>query len=286
LRYLLEHQAIAEFNVVGNYIEGNHKGAIHGSTTYNAASGAAKYVFRLIIRDNYINERTTDDGVTAAVTLTNTNGVGGWDGSLSSFDGAIIGPNYYTTGEPGIAWLDLRNRNGGVVTLVSPMPHKTGAGTGFGSKFIGVGRATVAQGQRAFGTGAPAGSADYLGQEYEQTSPGVWWRAKSVGRGPDDWDAMAVRPTVSSDRGDSSQTLTVGIDAHTQRWATRLTGNRTITLSKVGASNGDGFRIVRTGLGGFTLDVGGLKTLPANTAGWVEVQFDGRAWVLVGHGEL
>ena len=93
-------------------------------------------------------------------------------------------------------------------------------------------------------------------------------------------------PRVSSDRGDASQTLVVGTDAPTQRWATTLTANRTVTLSTTGAANGDHFRIVRTGLGVFTLDVGGLKTIPMTTAAFVDVEFDGSAWRLTGYGAL
>lgn len=93
-------------------------------------------------------------------------------------------------------------------------------------------------------------------------------------------------PKVSADRGDTSQTLTVGTDAPTQRWATTLTANRTVTLSTTGAVNGDRFRVVRTGLGAFTLDVGGLKTISSATAAWVDVEFDGSAWRLTGYGTL
>ena len=91
---------------------------------------------------------------------------------------------------------------------------------------------------------------------------------------------------VSADRGDTSQTLVVGTDAPTQRWATTLTANRTVTLSTTGAANGDAFRIVRTGLGLFTLDVGGLKTIPIATAAFADVEFDGSAWRLTGYGAL
>jgi hypothetical protein len=93
-------------------------------------------------------------------------------------------------------------------------------------------------------------------------------------------------PRVSADRGDTSQTLTAGTDAPTQRWATTLTANRTVTLSTTGAVNGDRFRIVRSGLGAFTLDVGGLKTMPSATAAWADVEFDGSAWRLTGYGTL
>lgn len=92
---------------------------------------------------------------------------------------------------------------------------------------------------------------------------------------------------ISTDRGDTSQTLTVGVDAATQQWASELTGPRTVTLSKENAVSGDRFRIVRTGLGAFELDVGPrLKVIPASTAAFVEVGYDGAAWRLIGYGQL
>ena len=89
---------------------------------------------------------------------------------------------------------------------------------------------------------------------------------------------------VSADRGDTSLTLNAGTDVRVQRFATALTGNRTITLGT--GANGSEFRIVRTGLGAFTLDVGGLKTIPAGTAAYVLVGHDGTAWRLTGYGVL
>src|SRR5512142_957154 len=93
----------------------------------------------------------------------------------------------------------------------------------------------------------------------------------------------------SADRGDNSVTLMAGTDAGTQRFATTLTGNKTVTLSQAGASHGASFRIVRTGLGAYTIDVGpGLKTLPSATAVWCDVAYDdsGRTWRLTGYGTL
>lgn len=91
---------------------------------------------------------------------------------------------------------------------------------------------------------------------------------------------------VSSDRGDASVTLVAGTNEVTQRFATTLTANRTVTLSGTGAQKGHKFRVVRTGLGAFTIDVGGLKTIPSATAAWVEVEHDGTAWRLTGYGTL
>lgn len=92
--------------------------------------------------------------------------------------------------------------------------------------------------------------------------------------------------SVGSDVGDANVTLTHLSSAPTQRYATTLTANRTVTLSATNAVNGARFRIVRTGLGAFTLDVGGLKTIASATAAFVDVQHDGTAWRLAAYGAL
>jgi hypothetical protein len=92
--------------------------------------------------------------------------------------------------------------------------------------------------------------------------------------------------TISADRGDAAVTLVPGVDAVTQRYATALTANRVVTLDTLSAYTGARFRVVRTGLGAFTLDVGGLKTIPSGTAAFVEVTYDGTAWRLTGYGLL
>jgi hypothetical protein len=92
--------------------------------------------------------------------------------------------------------------------------------------------------------------------------------------------------SVSADRGDTSPALFVDSAAETQVFATALTANRTITLGSAGAVAGARFRVVRTGLGAFTLDVGGLKTIPSATAAFVDVLYNGSAWVLTGYGTL
>jgi Endopolygalacturonase len=92
---------------------------------------------------------------------------------------------------------------------------------------------------------------------------------------------------VTGNKGDNNVTLVIGSDASTVRFASTLTANRTVTLPAT-AYDGARFRIVRTGLGAFTLDVGGLKTIPAATAAFVDVEWDGvgSAWRLTGYGLL
>lgn len=84
-------------------------------------------------------------------------------------------------------------------------------------------------------------------------------------------------------QGDGSPTLAVATNTVTQLFSATLTGNRTITLSTAGAVNGTTFKIVRKGLGLFTLDVGGLKTVPSATTATVDVMYDGSAWQLIGY---
>mgnify|MGYP001595446052 CR=1 FL=1 len=87
----------------------------------------------------------------------------------------------------------------------------------------------------------------------------------------------------SADRGDSNVTLTWGTDVQLQRFLTALTANRVVTLSATGAIEGAWFRVLRIGLGAFTLDVGGLKTIAGLTSAQVDVVFDGTVWVLAGY---
>lgn len=91
---------------------------------------------------------------------------------------------------------------------------------------------------------------------------------------------------ISSDQGDANRAYTIGVDPPTYLYATALTGNRTLTLNATNAYNGARFRAARTGLGAFTLDVGGLKTLPAGTAAYAECQHDGTNWKLIAYGTL
>lgn len=79
---------------------------------------------------------------------------------------------------------------------------------------------------------------------------------------------------------DADVTLTVGSDHGICEYYTALTNNRTVTLDAVGASQYDRFIVYRTAGGAFTLDVGGLKTIPASVNGVVIAEFDGTAWQL------
>ena len=86
-------------------------------------------------------------------------------------------------------------------------------------------------------------------------------------------------------RGDVDVTLTMA-DTATQRFSSALTANRTVTLPTAGLYNGAKFRVVRSGLGAFTLAVGSAKTIPSATAAFVDVEYDGSAWRLAGYGTL
>jgi len=84
--------------------------------------------------------------------------------------------------------------------------------------------------------------------------------------------------------GDTDLVLTLS-DNKFQRYGTALTANRTVTLPTP-AYEGAEFYIVRNAGGAFTLDVGGLKTIPASTLATVHVNYMGGAWRLVGYSLL
>jgi hypothetical protein len=91
---------------------------------------------------------------------------------------------------------------------------------------------------------------------------------------------------ISGDRGNADIILEAGKDFAVQRFLTALTANRTVTLSTSGARAGDKFRILRQNANGFTLNVGGIKTFPASVNSWVDVEFEGFAWIVTASGTL
>lgn len=140
--------------------------------------------------------------------------------------------------------------------------------------------------------GDPCLNVSIKGNSYSNT---VWGSGKAVYIDPAYWGEGCVHldnggaddtGSVSANRGDASVTLRVGIDEEVQRFQTNLSTNRTITLSTNAVYNGAKFRIVRSALGAGTLDVGGLKTMPAATAAWCEVTYSVTTWNLTGYGLL
>jgi len=94
------------------------------------------------------------------------------------------------------------------------------------------------------------------------------------------------QPIVLADAGDADLTMTRPSRSVTiQPFETTLTGNRTVTLPTA-ANHGDIIRVVRTGLGSYTLDVGSARTIPSATAAAVEVVWNGSAWKLSDYSPL
>lgn len=97
---------------------------------------------------------------------------------------------------------------------------------------------------------------------------------------------------VSADNGDASITVIVGTHQEEQRFDTTLTANRTVTLSRTNVTEGARFRIVRTGLGAFTLTVQDatgpttVKQIANSTAAYVDAVYNGSAWKLSAYGAL
>lgn len=87
-----------------------------------------------------------------------------------------------------------------------------------------------------------------------------------------------------TDPNDADKTLTVGTDNESVVYDTTLTANRVITLATAGLGVKDTGRqwlVSRTAYGAYTLDVGGLYTIPASTLGVVRVEWSGQSWVLI-----
>lgn len=119
----------------------------------------------------------------------------------------------------------------------------------------------------------------------------------SVAGTPGTWRVTGWVPGSFGDNANTSIVLTATTEP-TLRYDTALTANRTVTLPARSASvTGQKFRIVRTGLGAFTLSVqeaagdGGtvLKAIPNTTAAFVDVEFDTGGtsqWRLAAYGTL
>lgn len=103
-------------------------------------------------------------------------------------------------------------------------------------------------------------------------------------------------PGLSADKGNTSVTVTLGVNEPTQYFNTALTANKTVTLATsaanlgtVAQANGGKFRIVRTAAstGAFTLDIAhnaGTKSLA--TGQWADFEFNGTVWILTAAGSL
>jgi hypothetical protein len=90
----------------------------------------------------------------------------------------------------------------------------------------------------------------------------------------------------SADAGDANYAFTL-TSQDTIHYATALTANRTVSIpATTTLVAGWRRRVVRRGLGAFTLDVAGVKTIPASTAAFVDIEYDGTAIKLVGYGPL
>lgn len=86
---------------------------------------------------------------------------------------------------------------------------------------------------------------------------------------------------ISADRGDANVTLYPGQDAPIQLFGTALSVGRTVSFYDAMARIGDGFRILRTGGGAYTLTAAG-RTVAADQ--WLDVAFNGTSWVPTGYG--
>ena len=77
--------------------------------------------------------------------------------------------------------------------------------------------------------------------------------------------------------GDESPTITWGTGNTVIEFNTDLTANRTATIAG-SPSDHDRYTFYRTGGGAFTLDVGGVKTIPASVTAVVVIEYLNSAW--------
>lgn len=114
---------------------------------------------------------------------------------------------------------------------------------------------------------------------FETRHPSDFFRAQE-----EDTSVPWSRPDDAGDAndsvGDADTTLTVGTDSTVQYYKTTLTANRTVTLDLTNARTGSQFIVYSTHGSAYTIDVGGLQTIPASLDAEVTVEFNGSAWIL------
>ena len=107
---------------------------------------------------------------------------------------------------------------------------------------------------------------------------------------PDDlangrWKRVNSGSQLSSDNGDANIVL-VSSSMTKQLFASALSANRLVTLPSTNLYKGLTFTIVRTDTSQYTIDIGGVVVLPLAGRMWVEVTYDGSAWVQTAAGSL
>jgi polygalacturonase len=193
---------------------------------------------------------------------------------IDSYKGALSLDNVIDCQVSGNIWDEANKQNVGATNLVTVAT----------SSGVSIQNNLLRQVGNAFTHGyttTSAGTVDYRGNTFDVTAT-YSGQLTSVGA------STVITPGWGADVGDADVTLTAGTSAETVRYATALTANRTVTLATAGAYQGAKFRIVRSGLGAFTLNVGGLKTIPISTAAFVDVEYRASAgsWALSGYGAL
>lgn len=245
--------AVIMTSMAGHLVTNNHFYA--GSVAFNKLSTGT------VISNNYFeNAITLDDFRDDIVGLSGNRFLGrvsvnfGNSGKTAVFDGCIwqgtadLYHNYFASDKRAVV-------NGGGFETASPVVFHNGGSTGWVS-FNNV----FSYSNSLFWNGSRQAAVGSIRLEYP------------------------VARSVSANFADSSATLTWPTSAQTNIWSTNLFANRTVTLSSTNAVNGARFRIVRSGGGAFTLDVGGLKTL--STGQWCDVEHDGTNWFLSAFGSL
>lgn len=100
-------------------------------------------------------------------------------------------------------------------------------------------------------------------------------------------NAVTTDNTIDT-HSDTDATITWGTSHSVHNWNTSLSSNRTVTIAN-GTADGkerNRFTIYRTGGGAFTLDVGGIRTIPASVNAVIVVEFDGTSWLEVAYTTL
>lgn len=87
---------------------------------------------------------------------------------------------------------------------------------------------------------------------------------------------LRVREDIKGANITATAPITVG--GNRLRYITALSADAALTLSTTNAVAGDWILFVRTDTSAYTVDVGGLVTMPVSVRSWALVYFNGTAW--------
>lgn len=99
------------------------------------------------------------------------------------------------------------------------------------------------------------------------------------------WKRVDLAKQITSDYGDSDGAIALRSPGK-HIFATNFTANRVASLPSVNLYKGYTVKVIRLDTAAYTLDIGGIITLPSGGKKWVELTYNGANWLQTGYGDI